>query len=613
MLTTPAEAVARIKSGHRVFVGTGCGEPTVLVQAMADRANSLADVEIVQLLAKGDAPYTQPECSGSFRVNSFFISRKIRDYIQTGIGHYTPIMLSDIPELFNTGQLPLDVALIQVTPPNEKGLVSLGISVDVVKSAAENASLVIAQVNSQMPWTKGDSLIDIYDIDFLVPVDVPVIEREVNPIHETSKKIASYISSLIPDGATLELGLGRIPGVGRIPQAVVEFLKDKKDLGIHTEMVTDAIVDLIESGVVTGKYKSIDRGKVVTSFCLGTQRLYDYINNNSVFSFRPTEYVNDPANISRLKNMVSINIALEVDLTGQICSDSEEGRFYSGIGGQVDFNRGAADSRGGKPIITLPSTDRTGTRSRIVYRLQAGSGVVIPRGSVHYVVTEYGVAYLHGKSIQDRVLALISIAHPNFREQLFKEALAAKYLPPEFSDIEDKFIVIPQQATKSSLVLDDGTQVNFRSIQPTDEASMRDLLYDLSQETVYYRFMSTHKQFSHQQIKNFVYIDHRKDVAIVGTVPEAHGDDIIAVGRYYLDERSNMAEVAFVVRDDWQNRGLGKFLFNHLINVAKSNGIAGFTAEVLPDNKRMQAIFKHSGLNVKSWYEEGVMRFEMTF
>ena len=613
MLTTPAKAVARIKSGQRVFVGTGCGEPTVLVQAMTDRAGTLADVEIVQLLTKGDAPYAQSKYAGSFRVNSFFIGQRIRDYIQTGMGHYTPILMFDIPKLFDSGQLPLNVALIQVTPPDERGMVSLGVSVDIVKSAAENATLVIAQVNPQMPWTRGDSLIDIYDIDLLVEVDQPLIERKSHPIHECSKEIAAHISSLIPDGATLELGLGRIPGVGRIPQAVIEFLKDKKDLGIHTEMITDAMIDLIESGVVTGKNKTIDRGKVVTSFCMGTPKIYDYVNNNPIFSFRPTEYVNDPSTIRKLNNMVSINMALEVDLTGQICSDSEEGRFYSGIGGQVNFNRGAADSRGGKPIITLPSTASDGKRSRIVSRLQAGSGVVIPRGSVHYVVTEYGVAYLHGKSIQDRVLALISIAHPDFREQLFKEALEAKYLPAEFADVEDKFVIVPQEATKTSLVLDDGTQVNFRSIQPTDEASMRDLLYDLSQETIYYRFMSGHQEFGHQQIKNFVYIDHRKDVAIVGTVPEAHGDDIIAVGRYYLDERNNMAEVAFVVRDDWQNRGLGKFLYSHLINIAKSNGIAGFTAEVLPRNKRMQAIFNHSELKIKSGYEEGVMSFKMNF
>ncbi len=613
MLVSPAKALSRLKSGQRVFIGTGCGEPTILVQAMTDRAGQLADVEIIQLLTKGDAPYAQAKYSSVFKVNSFFIGQKIRDHIRTGLGRYTPIILSEIPRLFDSGQLPLDVALIQVTPPDERGMVSLGVSVDIVKSAAENASLVIAQVNPQMPWTRGDSLLDIYDIDLLVEVDLPLIERQVHPAHETSKKIAGYVASLIPNGATLQFGMGRVPAVGRIPQAIAACLQDKKDLGIHTEMITDNIVELVKSGVVTGVRKSIDRGKIVTSFCLGTPQLYKFVHNNPLFSFRPTEYVNDPRIISKLNKMVSINMALEIDLTGQICSDSEKGQLYSGIGGQVDFNRGAAASSGGKAIITLPATADKGGRSRIVAALEPGNGVVISRGSAHYVVTEFGVAYLHGKSIQDRALALISIAHPDFREQLIHEALEAGYLPAEFADVEDKFVIEPQKMTRTSLVLKTGVQVNFRSILPTDEAGMRDLLYALSQETIYYRFMSNHQEFGHTQIKNFVYIDHRKDVAIVGTVPEAHGDAIIAVGRYYLDERNNMAEVAFVVRDEWQGLGLGRFLFNHLINIAKSNGIAGFTAEVLPNNNRMQAIFNHSGLKVKSGFDEGVTSFKMIF
>jgi acyl-CoA hydrolase/GNAT superfamily N-acetyltransferase len=613
MLVSPAKALARLKSGQRVFIGTGCGEPTVLVQAMTDRAGHLADVEIIQLLTKGDAPYAQARYSSIFKVNSFFIGQKIRDHIRTGQGSYTPIILSDIPRLFDSGQLPLDVALIQVTPPDKRGMVSLGVSVDIVKSAAENASLVIAQVNPQMPWTRGDSLLDIYDIDLLVEVDLPLIERKIHPAHECSRKIAEYVASLIPNGATLEFGMGRVPGVGRIPQAITSCLKDKKDLGIHTEIITDNIIDLVESGVVTGAKKTIDRGKIVAGFCMGTPQLYKFVHNNPLFSFRPTEYVNDPRIISKLDKMVAINMALEIDLTGQICSDSEDGQFYSGIGGQVDFNRGAAAAKGGRAIITMPATANKGSRSRIVSSLKPGSGVVISRGSVHYVVTEFGVAYLHGKSIQDRTLALISIAHPDFREQLIREALEAGFLPAEFADIEDKFVIEPQAMTKTSLVLPNGVQVNFRSIQPTDEAGMRDLLYALSQETIYYRFMSNHQEFGHTQIKNFVYIDHRKDVAIVGTVPEAYGDEIIAVGRYYLDERNNMAEVAFVVRDDWQGQGLGKFLFNHLINIAKSNGIAGFTAEVLPNNRKMQAIFNHSELKVKSGYEEGVTSFKMVF
>lgn len=612
MIMTPKKALAQVRSGQRVFLGTGCGEPTVLVQAMVEMAGALCDVEIVELLTKGDAPYADRKYADCFKVNSFFIGHNVRGLFEEGRGDYTPILMSDIPRLFDSGQLPLDAALIQVTPPDARGKMSLGVSVDIVKAAAENASLVIAQVNPQMPWTRGDSLIDINDLDILVPADVPLLQRESQPVHAISARIAELVAALIPDGATIEFGVGRVPGVGRIPQAVIHALHTKRDLGIHTELITDDILDLIASGAVSGARKSTDRGKIVTSFCMGTQKLYDYVNDNPLFSFRPTEYVNDSNIIGRQSRMVSINMALEIDLTGQICSDSEDGNFYSGIGGQVDFNRGASKSQGGRAIIVMPATTRDG-KSRIVTNLSGGSGVVVTRGTVHYVVTEYGVAYLHGKSVQDRTLALVSIAHPDHREQLLKQAIEARYIRREFADVEGKFVVASQDLMKTSFLLDNGTQVNFRPVHPTDEPLMRELLYDLSKETLYYRFMSHNQRFGQKQIQNFVYVDHRKDVAIVGTVPEAHGDDIIAVGRYYLDERTNLAEVAFVIRDEWQNKGLGGFLFRQLITIAKASGISGFTAEVLRDNKRMQAIFNHSGYNVRSQVEEGVCSFKIEF
>lgn len=607
MVITPSLAVKKIKPGNRVFIGTGCAEPIELVNALTNRAGELADVEIIQLLSKGDAPYASKELIDCFYVNSFFIGQSIREHIREGLGNYTPMLLSDIPGVFSSGQLPINVVLIQVTPPDTQGKVSLGISVDIVKSATENASLVIAQVNPNMPWTHGDSLLNIYDLDLLVPVDHPIIERENEKTDEVTNTIGEHIASLVEDESTVEFG------IGRIPQALVHFLKDKKDLGIHTEMLTDSIIDLIKSGAVNGARKSMDRRKVVASFCLGTKKLYDYIHNNPLFSFRPTEYVNDPHIISKQHKMAAINMALEIDLTGQVCADSIGSSFYSGIGGQVDFNRGASNSKGGKAIIALPSTVKNKSISTIVTRLSPGAGVVTTRGEVHYVVTEYGVAYLHGKSIQERAMALISIAHPKFREQLLKEAIEAKYLRQEFADIEGKFIIASQEM-RTSLLLDDGTQINFRPVHPTDESRMRDILYALSQETLYYRFMSrSPKFFGHKQIHNFVYVDHRKDVAIVGTVPEAHGEEIVAMGRYYLNEKTNRAEVAFVIRDEWQNRHIGSFLLKHLVTVAKRSGISGFTAEVLRDNKRMQAIFNHSGFKVKSSLEEDVYSFQIDF
>jgi acyl-CoA hydrolase/GNAT superfamily N-acetyltransferase len=606
MIATPEEAVSRIRPGHRVFIGTGCAQPQELVRALTARSRELTDTEIVHLLTFGEAPYADRSLSQCFRVNSFFIAENVRDIIQEGLGDYTPIFLSDIPRLFSSGRLPLDAALIQVTPPDERGMCSFGISVDIVKSATENASLVIAQINPQMPRTLGDSLININDLDILVPTDTPLIEFNIPQTDEVTRKIGEYVAALVEDQSTVEFG------IGRIPHAVVEFLKDKKDLGIHTEMFSDSMIDLIESGAITGSRKSAHRGKIVASFCLGTRKLYDYIDNNPAFSFHPTEYVNDPFVISQQHKQVAINVALEVDLTGQVCADSLGTQFYSGIGGQADFNRGAARSQGGKAIIALPSTAKTETISRIVTRLSPGAGVVTTRGDVHYVVTEYGVAYLHGKSVQERAIALISVAHPKFRAQLLKEAIDAKYLRPELADVEGKIAVGPQEI-KTTHLLDDGTAINFRSINPTDELRMRELIYALSQETLYYRFMSRARHIPRKEIQNFVFIDHRKDIAIVATIQEASGEEIIAVGRYYLNEKTNMAEVAFVVRDNWQNKGIGAFLLDYLATVAKRNGISGFTAEVLRTNKAMQRVIQKSKYKVTSTPSEDVYSFRIDF
>ncbi len=613
MVSSAKKALKQVRSGNRVFIGTGCGEPTELVKALTARSSELADVEIVQLFTKGDALYAQKSHAQSFTVNSFFIGQNVRAMIQEGLGSYTPILLSNIPQLFYSGQLPLDVVLIQVTPPNVNGKVSLGISVDIVKSAVENGSLIIAQVNPQMVWTMGDSMVDVYDLDILVPADVPLIEREEEELGEISHAIGKNVATLIPDNATIQFGLGRTPGFGRIPHAAIPYLLEKKNLGIHCEMITDAIIELIEAGVANGSRKSTDRGRIVTSFCMGTKRLYNYVDNNPLFCFRPTEYVNDFHVISEQSKMVAINVGQEIDLTGQVCTDAVDGKFYSGIGGLVDFNRGAARSRNGKTIIVIPSASLDAKRSRIVVRLSPGAGVSITRGTIHYVVTEYGIAYLHGKSVQERVMALISIAHPNFREQLFKAAVAAHYIRPEMADVTTGFMVPRDDLMRSTMLLKDGTQVYFRSVQPTDEPRMKDLLYDLSRETVYYRFMSQQNRFTHKQIQDFVYIDHRKDVAIVGTVPEAHGDDIICVGRYYLDEETNRAEVAFIIRDDWQNKGLGTYLYRHMAEIAKRNGIAGFTAEVLRSNNRMQTIFIHAGHKVSHTLEKNAYSFIIDF
>jgi len=611
MISSAKGATSKLKPGQRVFIATGCAEPVELVQAMVNRASELVNMEIIHLLTKGKAPYANPELADCFRVNSFFIGHNVRQQIQQGQGDYTPIMLSDLPRLFNSGRMPIDTALIQVTPPDQHGRVSLGISVDIVKSAAENASLVIALVNDQMPFTYGDSLLDINDLDILVPTSTPLLERASKPVHPATDNIARHIAALIEDGSTIQFGMGRIPGIGRIPPAVMAYLQDKHDLGIHTEIITDSVINLLESGAITGKNKTIDRGKIVASFCMGTKRLYDLVDQNPLFCFKPSDYVNDPYIISRNEKMVSINMAMAIDLSGQVCTDSAGEKFYSGIGGQIDFNRGAARSKDGKPIVVLSALDSHG-RSRIVTHLRPGSGVGITRGDVHYVVTEEGVAYLHGKTVQERALALISIAHPDFREKLFEEAIATNLIRPEHAEMAGGFVV-RSSGKQKFITLNDGTEISLRPIKPTDEQGVKNLVYSLSQESLYNRFMTHTKQFGAKQILDFIYVDHRKNVAIVVTIPEAHGEDIIGIGRYFLDERSNRAEVAFMVRDEWQHRGIGRILFNRLVTIAKQSGIAGFTAEVLRDNHKMQNLFNYSGFKVVQHLKDDVYDFRLDF
>ncbi len=605
-LVSAEQAVSHIRAGQRVFVGTGCAQPSVLVEAMVQHADELVDTEIVHLLTFGGAPYATKELSKNFRVNSFFIAENVRDTIQEGLGDYTPIMLSDIPRLFRSGQIPLDVSLIQVTPPDEHGRCSLGVSVDIVKSAAENSSLVIAQINPQMPWTHGDSTLNIFDFDYVVASDVPLHEVEPPETTDVSRQIGEHIAALIDDGCTLELG------IGQIPQSVLEFLDKKKDLGIHTEMFTDRLIEAIESGAINGNKKTLDKHKIVASFCVGTKRIFDFIDNNPLFSFQPTEVVNDPHVISQQNKMVAINVALEVDLTGQVCADSLGTKFFSGIGGQVDFNRGAAKAENGKAIIALPSTAKNGTISRIATRLSNGAGVVTTRGDVHYVVTEHGVAYLHGKNVQERALALISVAHPDFRPQLLREAIEAKYIRSTLSDVEGRIRVSPRPL-RSTFVLRDGTQIGLRSIQLTDEPKMKNLVYALSQQTMYSRFMRQIKFVPKKDIQNFVFIDHRTEVGLVATLPESDGEEIVAVGRYYLDPKTNRAEVAFTTRDDWQGQGIGTQMMRALMKVAKRNGIQGFTAEVLAENRPMQRVFEKSGCKIKSHMTEGIYSYEMDF
>jgi len=417
-----AEALRAVNSGDRVWVQSGCGTPSVLVNALVARAPELHNVEVVHMMTLGSAEYTKPEYAGHFRHRGLFLGANVRDAVAAGRADYTPIFLSEIEGLFESGALPLDVVLMQVSPPDAHGFVTLGTTVDCTLTAARLAKVVIAEVNERMPRTHGDTAIHISRIDAIVESAHPLLEYAADPFTEMHMRVARNVAALIPDGATLQTG------IGGIPEAVLRCLTDKRDLGIHTEMVPDGVIDLMESGVINGEAKSLHRGKAVLAFVLGTKRLFDFIHENPSFEFRPIKYSNDPFVVARNDRMVAINGALQIDLTGQVCADSLGTRPYSGFGGQLDFIRGAARSKGGLPIIALPSTAKSGTVSRIVPVLEPGAGVVTSRGDVHYVVTEHGVAYLHGKTLRERAEALIAIADPRFQGELEEFAVRAHYL-----------------------------------------------------------------------------------------------------------------------------------------------------------------------------------------
>ncbi|MBI3977698.1 MAG: acetyl-CoA hydrolase/transferase family protein [Chloroflexi bacterium] len=415
----PAEAVAVVESGWRVFVQGGCSTPTALVEALTARGRALSNVEVVHIHTEGPAPYVSPELAGHFRHRALFIGSNVRSAINEGFADYSPVFLSDIPALFQSGRLPLDVALLHLSPPDAHGYCSFGLSVDCSKAAAESARIVIAQINPQMPRTLGDSFLHLSQIDYAVAVDAPPYTLRPEPVDEVARRIGECAAGLVEDGATLQIG------IGAIPNAVLAALHGRSDLGVHSEMFSDGVLDLVEAGVITGARKTLHPRKIVATFLMGSRHLYEFVHDNPAVEMRPVEYTNDTRIIRQQHKMTAINSALQIDLTGQVCAESIGLRLYSGVGGQMDFLRGAALAVDGKPIIALPSTALGGRASRIVPTLPAGAGVTTTRAHVHYVVTEYGVANLHGLSLRERAGRLIELAHPDFRPEL--RALARRH------------------------------------------------------------------------------------------------------------------------------------------------------------------------------------------
>jgi acyl-CoA hydrolase/GNAT superfamily N-acetyltransferase len=580
------KAVSRIKKGSRVFIGTGCGEPQALIRAMVAH-NELHDVLIYQMLSATLAQYIDdPSFLSRFSLKLFFIGYAMRKAAFEGKLDYLPAYLSQIPKLFSTGRIGLDVALIQVSPPDQYGYCSLGVSVDITRSGLENSKLIIAQVNPRMPRTLGDTFVHMDQIDYLVLHDEPLIENHfMVPDDVIAGRIGHYVSELIDDGATLQVGFGRLPS------SLLAHLEGKKDLGIHTQVITDGFLPLFEKNVITNRKKTLLTGRAVASLCMGSKRLYDFVDCNPMFDFRDSEYVNNPTVIAQNDNLISLCSALEVDLTGQVCMDSTGYLFYSGIGDQVDFIRGSAMSKGGFSIIALPSTAQNGKVSRIVPHLSEGAGVATTRGDVNFVVTEYGIAELQGKSIYQRVIELAQIAHPKFREELIETAKKHHYifsdqLPPR----EDDLIFL--EALKSSVQLKNSKIIELRPLLPSDEFAYRSFFYSLQEGTIYSRFFHYRRLFSHERIqKEVASVDYRKNMTLIGLAPRSGHNEIMAIGSYAEGEDSR-AEVAFVVREDYQGLGVATHLLDALDKIAKTNGYKGFTANVLKENTGMIRVFQ---------------------
>jgi acyl-CoA hydrolase/GNAT superfamily N-acetyltransferase len=587
------EAVSRIKSGSRVFIGTGCGEPQHLIKAMINDS-TIQDILVYQMLSSTFSHYIDDESfRRRFLLKLFFISASMRKAAFEGKIDYIPAYLSQIPRHFASGLIRLDVALVQVSPPDKFGYCSLGVSVDITRSGLENAGLVIAQVNPRMPRTWGDSFVHVDEIDWLVPFEEHLVESvPAAKDNQIAQRIGHFISQLIDDGATLQIGFGHLP------YAILQFLDNKKDLGLHTQLITDGLLPLFEKNVITNKKKTLLPGRVVASLCMGTEKLYQYVDNNPAFYFRSSEFVNDPTVIARNDHLVSISSALEVDLTGQVCSDSMGYLFYSGIGDQVDFLRGSSMSRGGFSIIALPATAQNGAVSRIVSHLSEGAGVATTRGDVNFVVTEYGIAELHGKGISQRVMELAQIAHPKFREQLIDVAKKRHYifadqLPPSTEDL------LFLEDYKSTLKLKNGKTVEFRPLLPSDEFAYRNFFYSLQEKTIYMRFFYRMRSFSHEVVqKHWASVDYHKNMSIIGLVLQKGHKEIVAIGTYAY-EKDRRAEVAFVVREDFQSMGIASYLLAVLEKIAKENHYAHFSASVLHENRAMIQVFKKRYPNLK--------------
>ncbi len=604
---TASEAIGMIRRGKRVFIGSSCGEPQALVRELAARSAGFADLEIVRILSLETVPLTMMADESSCQTlnpRTFYLGSAKPRALSRNKRFLTPINLSAVPRLFRTRQLPLHAALIQVSEPDDFGWLSLGVSVDVTMAAARSADLVIAQINPRMPRVMGRSFIHVQDVDLVVECEEDLLTVDSPPEAPSADLIARHAAKLIEDGSTLQISLGATP------QALLAGLSDKNDLGVHTQFLSDGIMGLVAKGVITNRRKGVNEGKLVASGAIGSTDLYEFLNDNPGIEFHPSDVVNDPSVIARHNRMVAINMAMAVDLTGQVCVDALPYNNFSGVNGIMDFVRGASQSASGKNILMLFSTTMDGKSSRIVPSL-GDIPVVVPRGDVQYVVTEYGVVNLFGKSLQERAIALISIAHPDFRDELFHEAKERGLLGQERTLAESIRSVYPLKIEESREI--GGHRVLFRPARPTDERSIQEHFYNLDRRDVVRRFMHEKTAFFREDVAEVFQVDYMHDMAIVAVIGDPGFEQVIAVGGYFFEPATNLAEAAYSVDRDWQGLGVSGIIQRKLVETAREHGIKGFRAYTDPTNRAMIRLFKKLPYEVAASYEGDMVVLEARF
>jgi acyl-CoA hydrolase/GNAT superfamily N-acetyltransferase len=581
---SPERAVECVRPGDRVFVGSACATPRTLLGALENRGPLAAGAQLVHFLTDGALASE----SSYFRHRIFYVGAGDRSLAAAGGAEYVPVSLTEVPGLIRNGRLPVDVALAQLSPPDNDGMCSLGVSVDVTKEALGAARVVIAEVNPHMPRTRGDSLVPVDRLDRIVAVETPVIEYIHPAVGTVGERIARYVARIIEDGSTLQIGLGRVPN------EMLRHLTNRRDLGIHSDVITEPLVELIERGVVTGVRKSDRPGQVVTSWAMGTRRLYELIDGDPRFVFEPIDRVCDPEVLARQERMVSVTQAFAIDLTGQVCADVLEGTLYGGVSSQPDFHRAASRSRGGKAIVCLASTQPDGS-SAIRPHLGGNEAVVIPRADVRWVVTEYGITYLFGKSLRERAVALVEIAHPDHRDALLAEAIRLG-LVPEKTKMRSRTAYPSEEERRVALKND--AQVLLRPSRTADAPLVQDLFFRMRAEDVYTRFFQQLRSLTLEMAEHLCSVGYDQEMAFVATVGEDEDERVVGTASYFVDASTGLADVGYMVDSAWHGVGLGTALQARAIEYARAHGVRGFKADVLSENAPMFHVLRRAAAKV---------------